>query len=120
MKPINIILYLEVKNDQLTYYAIIKEFFLPLLTEPGTFQFAESSILGKKSCGKAEIPVERINGCDGRVVIKWRTEDITAHSGTDYEGGEGTLIFEHGEMTKVTLDFSTAVHKLINPNEIIN
>ena len=28
------------------------------------------------------------------------TEDMTATSGQDYEGGEGTLVFEHGETTK--------------------
>ena len=71
-------------------------------SEPGTFEFAKPSLLFKESCGKALLPIERTNGCDGRVVLKWKTEDITAHSGTDYEGGEGTLTFEHGEMTKVT------------------
>ncbi len=26
---------------------------------------------------------------------------MSACSGKDYEGGEGTLVFEHGEMTKM-------------------
>lgn len=69
--------------------------------EPGTFEFAKPSLLFKESCGKALIPIERANGADGRVVLKWKTEDITAHSGSDYEGGEGTITFEHGEVTKM-------------------
>lgn len=35
-----------------------------------------------------------------QVNLKWRTEDMTATSGKDFEGGEGTLVFEHGETTK--------------------
>jgi len=68
--------------------------------EPGTFQFAKPSLLFKESAGKALIPVERSNGADGKVTITWKTEDMSAVSGKDFEGGEGTLVFEHGEMTK--------------------
>ena len=35
------------------------------------------------------------------MTVGWRTEDMSAHSPADYEGGEGTIIFEHGEMTKM-------------------
>ena len=70
------------------------------LTEPGTFEFAKPSLLFKESAGKALIPIERVNGADGQVVLKWKTEDMSAHSGKDYEGGEGTITFEHGELTK--------------------
>ena len=71
-----------------------------LLAEPGTFEFSKPSLLFKESVGKAQVPIERINGADGKVEIKWKTEDMSAHSGHDYEGGDGTLIFEHGETTK--------------------
>lgn len=50
--------------------------------------------------GKAHLPIERMNGADGKVEVKWRTKDISAHSGQDYEGGEGVIVFEHGETTK--------------------
>ena len=33
--------------------------------------------------------------------VQWKTEDMTAKSGKDFEGGSGTLVFEHGEMTKM-------------------
>jgi len=68
--------------------------------EPGTFEFAKPSLLFKESCGKAHIPVERKNGADGIVEVHWKTEDMTAKTGRDYEGGEGILTFAHGETTK--------------------
>ena len=78
-------------------------------------------MLFKESAGKALIPVERSNGADGKVTVGWRTEDMSAHSPADYEGGEGTIVFEHGEMTKMLeiiihddqvrlADFSTCVN----------
>ena len=69
--------------------------------EPGTFEFSKPSLLFKESCGKAQIPIERVNGADGKIEIKWKTEDMSAHTGQDYEGGEGVLVFEHGETTKM-------------------
>ena len=44
--------------------------------------------------------MERKNGADGKVEVNWKTEDMSAKTGRDYEGGEGVLIFEHGETTK--------------------
>jgi len=49
----------------------------------------------------AQIPVTRANGCDGRVAVHWATKDLTAVSGQDYSGGEGSLVFEHGETAKM-------------------
>ena len=69
-------------------------------TEPGTLQFAKPSLLFKESAGKALIPITRENGCDGRVSVSWKTEDMSARNKKDYEGGEGTITFEHGESTK--------------------
>ena len=58
-------------------------------------------MLFKESAGKALIPVERHNGADGKVTVSWKTEDMTAKSGVDYDGGKGELVFEHGETTKM-------------------
>lgn len=71
-----------------------------LISDPGVFEFAKPSLIVKESAGKALIPIERSNGCDGKVTLKYRTEDMTAVSGKDFEGGEDTLTFEHGETTK--------------------
>ena len=68
--------------------------------EPGTFEFAKPSLLFKESAGRALIPVERTSGADGRVELKWKTEDMSAKAGKDYEAGDGVLVFEHGETTK--------------------
>ena len=70
------------------------------LADPGVFEFAKPSLIVKESAGKALIPVERSNGCDGKVMLKYSTEDMTAVSGKDFEGGENTITFEHGETTK--------------------
>ena len=74
---------------------------LCVCTEPGTFEFAKPSLLFKESAGKALIPVERSNGADGIVELEWKTEDMTAKAGKDFEGGAGKLVFQHGEMTKM-------------------
>ncbi|XP_077979422.1 sodium/calcium exchanger 3-like isoform X2 [Glandiceps talaboti] len=71
--------------------------------EPGTFDFSLASYLVKESVGDSHIPVIRSKGSDGRVEVKWKTTDMTATSGKDYHGGEGTLVFEHGEREK-TID----------------
>ncbi|KAK3090451.1 hypothetical protein FSP39_011962 [Pinctada imbricata] len=68
--------------------------------EPGKLEFAKPSIIAKESGRHVRIPVNRIHGADGHVSVKWRTKDITAISGVDYEGGEGELKFDHGETTK--------------------
>jgi len=69
-------------------------------SEPGTFEFSKPSLLFKESAGKALIPIERHSGGDGHVEVKYRTEDMSAISGKDFEGGNGVIMFEHGEMTK--------------------
>jgi len=71
--------------------------------EPGTIGFTKPSHIVKESCGKAEVEVERVNGADGKVELVWKTKDQSALHGKDYIGGEGTLIFEHGETVK-TID----------------
>ena len=43
---------------------------------------------------KADI---RENGADGDISVKWRTLDKTAIAGKDYTGGEGVVVFNHGE-----------------------
>ena len=48
---------------------------------------------------RAIIPVGRTGGADGHVSVKWRTKDITAISGSDYQGGEGHLKFDNQETT---------------------
>ena len=73
--------------------------------DPGVFEFSKPSLIVKESAGKALVPIERSNGCDGIVKLKWKTSDMTATSGKDFDGGEGELTFEHGETSK-TLEIS--------------
>ncbi|XP_052779900.1 sodium/calcium exchanger 3-like isoform X2 [Mya arenaria] len=71
--------------------------------EPGKLEFAKPSLVIKESYYVARIPVNRINGCDGHVSVKWRTSDITAKEGIDYQGREGLLTFDNQEINK-TID----------------
>ncbi|XP_022239527.1 sodium/calcium exchanger 2-like [Limulus polyphemus] len=68
--------------------------------EPGILQFKRRGILVKENVGTAYVPVIRKNGADGIVSTRWRTIDKSAISGRDYRGGEGELIFDHGEVEK--------------------
>lgn len=77
-------------------------FFLSI-PEPGKLEFAKPSLVVKESYYTARIPVQRINGCDGHVSVKWATSDITAKEGMDYEGKEGILLFDNQEINK-TID----------------
>ncbi|XP_050391530.1 sodium/calcium exchanger 1 [Patella vulgata] len=69
--------------------------------EPGTFEFEKPSYVFKESIGLACVPVIRSHGADGRVVVTWMTKNMTAINNRDFTGGEGELIFEHGEMRKM-------------------
>lgn len=68
--------------------------------EPGKLEFVKPSIIAQESGRKVRVPVQRVGGADGHVSVKWSTKDITAVTGSDYEGGEGILKFDHGETTK--------------------
>ncbi|XP_050390892.1 sodium/calcium exchanger 3 isoform X2 [Patella vulgata] len=68
--------------------------------EPGTLDFAKPSIIAKESSRRIRIPVQRLSGADGHVSVTWRTKDMTAFDGKDFEGGEGELKFDNGETSK--------------------
>lgn len=71
-----------------------------VFVEPGVLEFAHPSFVFKESVGKAMVAVNRLNGADGRIQVDWKTENMTAINGKDFEGGEGVLVFEHGEIAK--------------------
>nr|KAG5703830.1 hypothetical protein BaRGS_031464 [Batillaria attramentaria] len=68
--------------------------------EPGALAFSKPSYVIKESGLRALIPVVRSGGADGHVSVKWRTKDITAVTGQDYEGGEGELLFDNQETSR--------------------
>ncbi|XP_048733379.1 sodium/calcium exchanger 3-like isoform X2 [Ostrea edulis] len=68
--------------------------------EPGKFEFSKPSYIIRESNECAQIFVNRVNGADGTVTVRWRTKDLTALHNKDYVGGDGTLTFEHGETSK--------------------
>lgn len=85
---------LEIGGQSITEVTIIND------DEPGIFSLENPSFVIKESIGKAFFKVERTQGSDGKVEVRWKTMDQTAVNGKDYHGGSGTLIFEHGEQVK--------------------
>ncbi|XP_069123954.1 sodium/calcium exchanger 1-like [Argopecten irradians] len=73
--------------------------------EPGKLEFAKPTIIATDCNRRVRIPVQRVNGADGHVSVKWESKDITAISGKDFEGGSGELLFDHGETNK-TIDIN--------------
>jgi solute carrier family 8 (sodium/calcium exchanger) len=73
------------------------------ILEPGVISLRKRGILVKESCEFASLEVERTNGADGEVSVQWRTIDGSAQSPEDFQGGEGTLVFKHGEVSTLHL-----------------
>jgi len=70
-----------------------------IISEPGLLSFNKRGILVKESIGMARIPIVRSGGADGEVSVMWRTKDKSAIGGKDYVGGEGTITFQHTEVS---------------------
>ena len=70
------------------------------IAEPGKFEFTKPSYIVRDSVDTAQVFVKRSNGADGTVSVGWKTQDMTAMTGRDYGGGDGTLTFGHGETSK--------------------
>mmetsp|Transcript_21217 Transcript_21217/g.60010 ORF Transcript_21217/g.60010 Transcript_21217/m.60010 type:complete len:804 (-) Transcript_21217:197-2608(-) len=64
---------------------------------PGKIAFEEEQLKVPRPEKKQdlEITVVRKRGWDGKVNVEWCTENESAYAGADYEGGEGTLEFDH-------------------------
>lgn len=68
--------------------------------QPGIFEFRRRGLLVRESVGTAQVAVVRTKGADGTAYVHWRTRSQTAKEGEDFHGGEGKLVFEHGETLK--------------------
>ncbi|XP_077490195.1 sodium/calcium exchanger 3-like [Amblyomma americanum] len=68
--------------------------------QPGIFEFRRRGLLVRESVGNAQVAVVRTKGADGTAYVHWRTRSQTAKEGEDFHGGEGKLVFEHGETVK--------------------
>lgn len=45
--------------------------------------------------------VNCVNGVDGLVIVRWCIKDLIVVYNKDYIGGEGMLMFEYGEISKI-------------------
>ena len=77
----------NIKHDlcYLTTHRATYDVITTLLSEPGILQFQKPSYLYKESAGIAELIIERNDGCDGRITVQYKTKDITAVAGKDYD-----------------------------------
>jgi hypothetical protein len=69
---------------------------------PGTLGFFQTDVQASRKDEIAHIKVERINGSDGKISCKIRTEAFSAQEHVDYEplADDYTVTFEHGEAEK--------------------
>jgi len=66
----------------------------------GVLSFEAESITVRESHKDTELPIKilRTDGIAGRVSVKYRTENGTALSGSDYQETKGELVFEPGQI----------------------
>lgn len=75
--------------------------------EPGVIGFKERIFTVGEGVNSVTLTLLREFGCDGRIIVDYRTEDGSAKAGVDYIAQEGTIIFEHGETSKeITVEIS--------------
>ncbi|CAG5117035.1 unnamed protein product, partial [Candidula unifasciata] len=85
--------------------------------EPGRLEFSKPSYIVKESSGSAQLTINRVNGADGEVKVSWKTQDLSARSGHDYVGAEGTVLFKHGETSKIiSIDILGISERTHEPN----
>jgi solute carrier family 8 (sodium/calcium exchanger) len=67
--------------------------------QPGVLRWQNSTMKVMESSENkfVECIVERANGCTGQVSCHYKTEDVSAVAGKDYEAVEGTLEFANGQ-----------------------
>lgn len=53
-----------------------------------------------EAAGMLRVPVLRQGGTEGTVAVSYRTIDVTAHAGTQFQAVTGTLTFAPGEIVK--------------------
>lgn len=65
------------------------------------FEFQRRNFSVMESKKVMRLPIDQTGGtAKSAGSVKWRTEDVTAHDGSDYIGGSGELHFEADEVTK--------------------
>jgi hypothetical protein len=67
---------------------------------PGKLGFAVTSMAAPENSGTASVLVERTEGTDGTVTVRYATVDDTAIAGRNYLAQAGTLTFAPGEIFK--------------------
>jgi len=81
---------------------------------PGVVEFASPNYSVMESQGPVEIRLMRRRGRQGRIEVKYSTQDLTAQDKVHYKAKTGTVVFEDGEVGP------KAVHIDIIDNDVEN
>lgn len=73
-----------------------------LMSVPGLVKLSRNQISVKESDGYADVVINR-TGSDGRIRVRYRTEDVTAVAGEDYYAQEGEFVWENGDRSSRTV-----------------
>ena len=88
---------------------------LLVTSERGTLQFSQENYTANEADGRLlTLQVNRTSGSDGQVSVQYTTTtDSSATIGTDYTGGNGSLLWAEGDTAPKTINIT-----LINEGEI--
>ena len=77
--------------------------------DPGTLRFTSGDVVVDEDDGQVTFGVERIDGTDGGVSVRYETVDAGATGGSDYTAASATLSWADGEAGTrlVTIDIAT-------------
>lgn len=67
---------------------------------PGELRFKVEETSVAEDAGEVEVIVERFNGCNGTISCAYKTDNMTAVSGVDYEPTHGRLEFVQNAQTQ--------------------
>ena len=84
----------------------------------GTLQFAASTFFAPEMpTGTTQVLITRTGGTQGEVSATVRTQDDTAHAGTDYETVSTTVYFGHGQQEPRVLEVPLSLDAIAEPDK---
>ncbi len=75
-------------------------------TTPGVLQFSAQDYTVAEAAGTLTIDVNRVDGTDGRVSVRYRLDNETAIGGQDYATTSGILVWEEGDNAAKSIDIT--------------
>lgn len=79
----------------LTFQKIL--FYISFVETPGYVEMESPTINVTENVGVIEVPVVRLDGCDGELKVPYKILDVSAVAGLDYKPILGEVVFKDGE-----------------------